>query len=169
MAKETEAADTTLEPSSNNQTRIDYLMMLLDKDAKWVEFIDNHRNKNLSHALVTFAGAYAAVLKFLPDANPWLVSASLTTLALAFFARDFRLHQYAHGWNATLRAHLHSLAKAINEPDDGVSFRMYYRAGEEHALRCSEYFSPTRLAYYVLILGGVMSFFILKFGWVTRG
>ncbi len=82
---------------------MDYLFMLLDKDEKWVEIIDNHRNKNLAHALVAFAGAYAAALKLFRDTNPWAISISLTLLALAFFLRDMRLHQYAHGWNETIK------------------------------------------------------------------
>ena len=74
------------DPTKKNQDRIDYLSKLLDVDEKRLELIDQHRNKNLAHALVIFPTAYGAVLKFLHEANPYLISLSLLSLALVFFS-----------------------------------------------------------------------------------
>lgn len=155
-----------LAPSKVNRDRIDYIFKLLDTDEKRLELVDAHRNKNLAHALVTFAAAYGAALKFFEEANPFLVSGSLLFLAIAFFLRDLRSHQYSHGWSLTITMHLCGLAEVLNTPNKPVTFKTYYKEGHRRAIRPKEWFSPTRFAYYVLFSGAVLSYFILKQGWI---
>jgi len=141
------------------------MLKLLDTDGKRLELVDTHRNKNLAHALVTFAAAYGAALKFFEEA-PGVVAVSLFFLAGAFFLRDVRSHQYSHGWSVTISMHLRALAKVINAPNEKASFELYYKEGQSKAKRGKECFSPTRFAYYILFLGAILSYFILNLGWV---
>jgi len=157
-----------LAPCEKNRDRIDYMFKLLDTDEKRLELVDTHRNKNLAHAFVTFAAAYGASLKFFADANPILISVSLFLLAVAFFLRDMRSHQYSHGWTLTIKKHLYTLSEVINAPQKPVNFKRYYKEGHKLAIRWKEWFSPTRLAYYVLFIGAFLSYFILKEGWIQK-
>ena len=109
-----------LKPAKDNQPRLDYLAMILERDAKRLEIIDSHRNRNLAHALITFAAALAAALKFLPKANPFVVSISLLFLGACFFLRDFQLHRYEHGWKGTIEEHLATMARILNSPEEHV-------------------------------------------------
>lgn len=151
---------------NNNRERIDYLELILEGDAKRLEIIDLHRHKNLAHALITFAAAFGATLKFLPEANPYLITISLFCLASCFFLRDFQLHRYQHGWVGTIAEHLQTLASVINNPEGKVNFCLYYRTKERESLRWKEWTSFNRLAYYLLFLGAIGAGVILANGWI---
>jgi hypothetical protein len=62
--------------------------------------------------------------------------------------------------------HLHALAKVINSPEEKASFKLYYKEGQSKAKRGKEWFSPTRFAYYILFFGAILSYIILKQGWI---
>lgn len=150
---------------ANNNQRIDYLKMVLERDSKRLEIIDSHRNKNLAHALIAFAAAYGASIKLLSDANPVLVSVSLLFLAVCFFLRDCQLHRYEHGWKGTIRMHSKKLACIINHPVREVGFRSYYRRWEKEASRPKEWMSFNRWVYYLLIIGSISAGIIIYKGW----
>lgn len=155
-----------LDAGTDNQERIDYLRMILDKDSKRLELIDSQRDKNLAHALIIFTAAFGAALKFLHDANPYLISASLFFIAVVFFLRDCQLHRYAHGWRGTMKEHLGKLAFVINNPRSKVDFCQYYRAEERRAFRLREWLSFNRWLYYLLMVGALGAGFILANGWM---
>ena len=157
-----------LSPDSSSQNRIDYLKMILEMDSKRLELIDSHRNRNLAHALITFAAAFGATLKFLPEANPYLVTVSLFCLAVCFFLRDCQLHMYQHGWNGTIRQHLVSLARVINRPDTKVVSYSYRKVAEREALRCKEWVSFNRWVYYLLFLGSIGAGVVVGNGWIRN-
>lgn len=159
-------AHIELDPVSNNQERIDYLKMILDNDSKKLEIIDTHRHKNLAHALITFAAAFGATLKFLPDANPCLVGISLFFLATCFFLRDLQLHRYEHGWNGTIKEHLKKLEFIINNPKEKVDFYSYYKDEEWYAFRPKEFVSFNRWVYYLLAAGAIGAWIILAKDWI---
>ena len=158
----------SLNPSVKIEQRIDYMNQLIDNSHKRIVLIDSSRNNNLNYALITFAAAYGASLKFLQDINPFIISFSLLSLALAYFFRDFRLHQYSHGWIDTTRHHFNVLSFLLNDSSITLEVKLYCKEGEKKAKRWKEWFSPTRLIYYILIFGSILSFFIFKYGWITH-
>jgi hypothetical protein len=155
--------DIFLDSKSKIEKRIDYINLLIDNDHKRLVLIDSSRNSNLNYSLITYAAAFGASLKFLQDINPIIISSSLLFLSLAFFLRDYRLHQYSHGWTITITNHLKILSHLLNEPDHIQTTRIYYKKGEKRANNFKELYSPTRLAYYILIIGSILTFFIFKF------
>jgi hypothetical protein len=163
---DSEVACIELKPAKDNQQRVNYLTMMLERDTKRLELIDSHRHRNLAHALITFAAAYGAALKFLPEANPFVVSISLFFLAACFFLRDFQLHRYEHGWKGTIEEHLAALARIVNSPEESVDFLSYYRSAEKDALRPKEWISFNRWIYYLLGLGAISAGIILAQGWM---
>lgn len=157
-----------LDPKSEIEKRIDYLNLLIDNDHKRLVLIDSSRNGNLNYALITFAAAFGASLEFFRDVNAYIISCSLLFLSLAFFLKDYRLHQYSHGWTETIRNHLKALSDLINDPSLPQEIKIYYSSGEKKANRFKELYSPTKLAYYILIIGSILAFFIFRFTWITK-
>lgn len=157
-----------LDPNSELQKRIDYLNLLIDNDHKRLVLIDSSRNGNLNYALITYAAAFGASITFFRDVNAFIISGSLLLLSLAFFLRDFRLHQYSHGWTVTIRNHLKILSYLLNNSNLQQNIHIYYSSGEKDANRFKELYSPTKLAYYILIMGSILAYFIFRYKWIVK-
>jgi len=117
--------------TGDRQEKINYVKMILSHDDERLKLIDSQRDKNLAHALIIFTASYGAALKFLPDANPFLISTSLFFIALCFFLRDFQLHKYEHGWSGTIKKHYETLSSLINDPSSNVKIDTYYKIEEK--------------------------------------
>lgn len=157
VASATISLNGTLNGPDNHQ-RVTVFPSLLDCAVKMLMHIDGLRQRNIAIALGIFAGLFGFGLKFAGTINAFYASLALTLLMGIFAVLDRRLHMFVHGWRQTRRQFIDCLAQAINDKSQAVSFARYRRDGERRA----EWLSLQPVTYYLLVVGGVLSFFVFR-------
>lgn len=144
--------------TAGNNDRISFLTTLLDTVVTKENHIDGLRQRNITIALVIFAGLFGFGLKSTGTINAYFASSALTALMIVFCILDRRLHMFSHGFRDARKFLVGQLAGAINDPDQDVQFLTYRAESEQKA----EWFSVQPVIHYSLAVGGVLSFFLFR-------
>jgi hypothetical protein len=148
-------------PGAGNQERISCVVALLTNASIKVNHIDGLRQKNITIALVIFAGLFGFALKSPGKVNAWFYSVALTVMMLVFCVMDRRLHKISHGWGRTWWTLAKQLGETINSPEKDVAVPRYCVEAEKNA----EWRSLQPIIYYLLIGAAILSFWV--FPWAS--
>ncbi len=143
----------TSDVAANGQ-RVSLVSGLADSCRSKVNHIDGLRQRNMSIALAIFAVLFGFGLRA-PGDSAAFTALALVVLMLAFCLLDRRLHRMSHGWRSTAGRILAAAGDALNNPDQPVTFEVYRSAAEAKA----EFDSLQPVLYYLLVLGGALSYF----------
>jgi len=149
--------DVELSLNGSDDRSYTFLLTLLNNAEKKINHLDDLRQKIINYALIVFAGLFGFGMTLSHEYNKSYISISLTVLMVIFCLLDQRFHKMSHGWQETKKILIHKISKTINEPTKNITFPRYSVKGE----RTVELFSLQSIIFYLLIAGGVMSFFIL--------
>jgi hypothetical protein len=154
----TEITLKALKDPPNFDQRIDILKLLHRKAEEKVNHLDMYRQRNMNYALVIFAGFSAVGIKLQSHLSQGIVSVTLLALMVIFCIWDRRWHGYRHGWDYSSRVFYERLCAITNEPNNDISYKLYYAEGEVKA----EWSSLQPIVFYFLITASVASFFIFR-------
>ena len=150
--------EITLKGSSDIGQRIELLSMLFSKAEEKVRHSDTFRQRNMNYSLVTFGAFMALGIRFDPFISRGILSGTLFVLMVIFCSWDRRWHKTKHGWDYSSRVYFQKMQEMVNDPDQDISFKLYYLEGEQSAEGSS--FQP--LVFYFLIVASVISFFLFS-------
>lgn len=159
-SRDTVILDGSTDPARNGQ-RISVLTAALNMSEAKVNHFDSLRQNQMAIALVIFAGLFGFGVKGSNPRNEMrglATSLALVVLMAVVCALDRRFHRLGHGWRGTKKYVLLALAQATNEPESRISFQLYRASSQRHA----KWFSLQPLLYYLLTLGGGLSYFAFK-------
>ena len=149
--------EITLKASSTNiNQRIDLLTLLHDRAVEKVNHSDTFRQRNMNYALAIFAALVAVGVRLDGWLSHAIVSGTLFSLMVIFCVWDRRWHKTKHGWDHSSYEFYKKLRDIINDPNQDVSYQLYYVEGEPKA----EWFSLQPIVFYFLIAASVVSFFV---------
>jgi len=138
--------------------RVSVLLSLIEVAAAKEQHIDGLRQRNITIALAIFAGLFGFGLRSPGATNGYVLSGALALLMLVFAVLDRQLHMRSHGWRHTRWELTECAAQVINNPDQVVEFARYRKTGEKEA----EWDSLQPVAYYLLVMGGLLSHWIFR-------
>ena len=150
--------EITLKGTSNPGQRIDLLTLLHSKAEEKVNHSDMFRQRNMNYALVIFAAFTTVGIKLDSHLSQALASLTLFTLIVIFCIWDRRWHKTKHGWEYSSQVFYEKMRDIINDPSQDVSYKLYYKEGEQTA----EWFSLQPIVFYFLLAASVASFFIFR-------
>ncbi len=149
----------TLSGNSDITKRIDLLTNYIKLSEEKVNHLGSYRQKNLSIALIIFAGLFSYGSQMSSSSSQILVSSILLSIMIAFCLWDRRFHRYCHGWANTRKILTARLIDILNDKENSVSFTRYDKKSEAEA----EWFSLQPILFYFLIIGSGISFFIFPY------
>jgi len=126
---------------------------LLKSSQEKVNHIDELRSKYMNFALVVFAGLYALGSKAQSAFRP-VISVVLALMMVAFCLLDGRLHKISHQWQSLRTLHYKNIVQLINQPADPLVYDMW----DATQVGAAQGTSLQRILFYVLIVGGLLSF-----------
>ena len=91
------------------------------------------RQTNLNYAILVFAALFTFTFQFSKGWYSVAVSAALLFIMIAFSCLDRRFHKFIHGFRATERHLINSMATLLNQPSSDIVFRRYISEAEQTA------------------------------------
>ena len=140
--------EITLKGSSDLGHRIELLTVLFNKAEEKVKHSDMFRQRNMNYSLVIFGALMALGIKLDPFLSRGIISGTLFVLMVIFCLWDRRWHRTKHGWDYSGRMYYQKMQEIVNEPNQDISFKLYYTEGE----RTAERFRFQPLVFYFLIV-----------------
>ena len=162
-AKDEGGVEIKLNGADAREDRIALIARLSDTAQKLLEAVNSYRTKNRHYMFLTFVGYYAFLLKFLKDSDPLSVATPFFVIMLAFVLSEHTYHKYCHGWLLTIKCLARAEVSVINEPKRTVKFMTYYREGGKRVWEWEDLTSPSRLPYYLMLVGSVLSYFVIRY------
>jgi hypothetical protein len=151
--------ETILKGTGCQDKRIELLTTLLTKALEKTNHIDEIRGRNMNYALLIFAGLYGAGIALEHVVYHFSISTAIVFIMLIFTFWDHRLHKINHGWRRTSSMYCKKITKIINDPEKDVSFCQFIFEKKERV----EWFGFQPIIFYLLVIGGVSSYFIFSY------
>lgn len=145
--------------SSDSERRLQFLSLLLSQAEESAKHIDESRHRNLNYALLIFAGLFGLGIGVSNLVYQLSISVAIVIVMSIFCFWDRRLHRIMHGWRSSASILRSKITEVINHPDQDIEFSHYRIEGEKKA----EWFSFMPVIFYILVLGGLVSFLVFRF------
>ena len=146
----------TLVGSKDVEHRLKFLSELLKESEDKINHIDKSRQTNMNYALLIFAGLFGIGVGLDYIVYKLAISTAIVLLMCIFCLWDRRLHKISHGWQSSNKTYCEMSAALINSPTKEISFPRYRKDSEKKA----EYFSFQPVIFYVLVLGGLLTYIL---------
>jgi len=91
------------------------------------------RQTNLNYALLVFAALFTFSFQLTKGWYSVAVSAALCLIMCIFSSLDRRFHRFIHGWRASEKHLIESMATLLNKPQADLTFRRYISEAENTA------------------------------------
>ena len=116
------------------------------------------RQTNMNYAILVFAALLTFSVQFSKGWYSVVVSAALLFMMCVFSSLDRRFHRYIHGFRATERHLIESMATLLNQPSADLAFRRYISEAEKTAERWS--LQPI-ITYSLVVVSALHLFYCL--------
>jgi hypothetical protein len=116
------------------------------------------RQTNLNYAILVFAALFTFSFQFSKGWYSVAVSAALLFVMCLFSSLDRRFHKFIHGFRATERHLIDSMATLINQPSSDLTFRRYISEAQNTAERWS--LQPV-ITYSLVVVSALHLFYCL--------
>ena len=144
----------TLSPELEHEEKLQILIAVYNKIEEYIMHFDNLRSKNFNFALVIFAALFSIGIYLNTPRQRIIVSTVITVFMIMFLLIERKYHKYSHGFQTPSYQLIHEMAN-INKKSPITIIKF----DEKYASEAEKY-SLQAVIYYLLILGGILSYFI---------